>query len=528
MTATRHPRAGGAVAAGHPLSARAGADALARGGNACDALVAAVLVSWVCEPTVSGACGGGFLLHRSAAGRVDLLDFFAAAPGLGLDRPVQPMESFEVEFGTAVQRFHIGAGSCAVPGTAAGLGAAHRQFGSLPWAELVAPAAALARAGVAQTTAHAHLNEILVPVLTLTPESRAVWAPAGRVLVEGEVMYQPALADTLDQLADAGSEDLYRGTLADAVVAFSEDAGAALTARDLAAYRVIRRRPVEVLFRGYRIRTNAPPSSGGLLLAYGLALHDRLPVAADPLAAATVRALAAILREVEARRGSELARTLARGGARRLLSDPSVERGRARLLDDLRFGPQPVAGLATPRGTSHVSVVDAAGNAAAMTSSTGCGSGVFAGSTGLHLNNMLGEEDLTGHGTPRPGERLTSMMSPTIAEGPDGSVLVAGSSGSARIRSAMHRVLAGMIEHGLEPGEAVDLPRVHVSPAGLDCEHGFPPATLRELEAMGERVIAWPDRNIYFGGAQVATLRAGRFAAAGDPRRGGDAVVVEP
>ena len=104
-------------------------EVLARGGNACDALVAAVLASWVCEPTVSGACGGGFLLHRSAAGRVDLLDFFAAAPGLGLKRPVQPMESFEVEFGTAVQRFHIGAGSVAVPGTAAGLGAAHRQFG---------------------------------------------------------------------------------------------------------------------------------------------------------------------------------------------------------------------------------------------------------------------------------------------------------------------------------------------------------------------------------------------------------------
>jgi gamma-glutamyltranspeptidase/glutathione hydrolase len=119
------------------------------------------------------------------------------------------------------------------------------------------------------------------------------------------------------------------------------------------------------------------------------------------------------------------------------------------------------------------------------------------------------------------------MMSPTIAEGPDGSVLVAGSSGSARIRSAMHRVLSGLIEHGLEPRQAVDLPRIHVTPAGLDCEHGFPAETLRELERMGERVIAWPDRSIYFGGAQVATLRGGRFAAAGDPRRGGHAVVVE-
>ena len=248
---TRQAGAGGAVAAGHPLSARAGADVLARGGNACDALVAAVLVSWVCEPTVSGACGGGFLLHRSSAGRVDLLDFFAAVPGLGLKRPVRPMESFVVEFGTAVQRFHIGAGSCAVPGTTAGLGVAHERFGSMPWAELVAPAAELARAGVVQTTAHARLNEILAPVVSLTPESRAVWAPAGHVLREGETMRQPALADTLDRLAEAGAGDLYRGRLAAAVVAFSDDAGAALTARDLGSYRVIRRRPVEVA-RGRR------------------------------------------------------------------------------------------------------------------------------------------------------------------------------------------------------------------------------------------------------------------------------------
>lgn len=519
---------GGAVAAGHPLSARAGADVLARGGNACDALVAAVATSWVCEPTVSGACGGGFLLHRAASGKAELLDFFAAAPGLGLDRPVRPMESFEVEFGTAVQRFHIGVGSCAVPGTAAGLGEAHRRFGSLPWGELVAPAADLARGGVVQTAAHARLSGLLVPVISLTDESRAVWLPDGHVLAEGETMHQPLLAVTLERLAEAGADDLYTGALAAELVAYADEAGAALTARDLASYRVIKRRPVEVDFRGYRVRTNAPPSSGGLLLGYGLALHDRLPRAADPLSAAGVRVLAAILREAEGRRGAAFARSLERGGARRLLEEPSLERGKARVLDDVRGAPALLAGLAAPRGTSHVSVVDAAGNAVAMTSSTGCGSGVFAGRTGLHLNNMLGEEDLTGHGQPRPGERLTSMMSPTIADGPDGSVLVAGSSGSARIRSAMHRVLGALIEHGLEPREAVDLPRIHVTPAGLDCEFGFPAATLAELEGMGERVIAWPDTSIYFGGAQVAVLRGGRLGAAGDPRRGGDAVVVEP
>ena len=235
MTATRHPRAGGAIAAGHPVSARAGADVLARGGNACDALVAAVLVSWVCEPTVSGACGGGFLLHRSATGRVDLLDFFAAAPGLGLTRAVRPMESFDVEFGTAVQRFHIGAGSVAVPGTAAGLGAAHRRFGSLPWAELVAPAAALARAGVVQTAAHARLNDILVA-------GRDAHARGARRLGARRPRADGGRDDAASRrsptrstgMAEAGADDLYRGQLADAVVTFSDEVGAALTARDLA------------------------------------------------------------------------------------------------------------------------------------------------------------------------------------------------------------------------------------------------------------------------------------------------------
>ena len=171
--------------------------------------------------------------------------------------------------------------------------------------------------------------------------------------------------------------------------------------------------------------------------------------------------------------------------------------------------------VTAPRGTSHVSVVDGAGNAAAMTSSTGCGSGVFAGSTGLHLNNMLGEEDLTGHGQPRPGERLTSMMSPTIAEGPDGSVLVAGSSGSARIRSAMHRVLGALIEHGLEPREAVDLPRIHVTPAGLDCEYGFPGRDVARARAAGRA------RHLVAGSQHLLRRCAGGDAARRPVRGGG-------
>jgi gamma-glutamyltranspeptidase/glutathione hydrolase len=527
MPGGRHGGGGGAIAAGHPASTRAGADVLARGGNAADALVAAVVASWAAEPTVSGPCGGGFCLYRDAvSGRTTLLDFFAAVPGLDAHGPRRPMDSFDVHFGTAIQRFHIGVGSCAVPGTAAGVGLVHRSFGSLSWGGLVAPAIALARDGVVTNEAHARLNAILVPVVTATPGAREVWAPAGRVLVEGEVMRQTRLATTLERVADAGTDDLYRGRLAGEIAGHLAAEGGAVTAADLAAYRVVRRRPVRATFRGHELVTNAPPSSGGLLLAYALAIHDRLPRVADPRSAGALHQLAAVLREAEGRRGAGLARRLAHGGARRLLEPAAVAAGVDRVRAALVAGPTPSILMPTPRGTTHVSVIDARGNAASLTSSTGCGSGVFIGDTGLHLNNMLGEEDLTGHGALAIGSRLTSMMAPSVVEGPDGLLAVLGSSGSARIRSALHRVVSAVVEYGLDPREAVDLPRIHVTADGLDCEHGFEPAVLDELEALGERVVRWPDRNLYFGGAQVAVARGGRLLAAGDPRRGGDSAVV--
>jgi gamma-glutamyltranspeptidase/glutathione hydrolase len=522
-------RRGGAIAAGHPVSARVGADVLARGGNACDALVAAVIASWVAEPTVSGACGGGFVLYRDgASGRSTLLDCFVATPGIALQRPARAMDSFDVHFGTAVQAFHIGAGSCGVPGTAAGVGEVHRRFGSLPWADLVAPAVELARAGVTITPAHARLHSVLVPVVTATPGAREIWAPDGRVLDTGDLMRQPRLAATLERLADAGAQDLYRGGLAREIARFMADEGGAVTAEDLQTYRVVSRRPVEIGFRGHRVITNPPPSSGGVLLAYSLGLHDSLPPVADPVSATAIRHAAAVLREAERLRSPAFARRLARGGARAIIAPPALAAGRRRVEAALGGAPSVPAFAPTARGTSHVSVVDLAGNAASMTSSTGCGSGVFVADTGLHLNNMLGEEDLTGHHVPRAGSRLTSMMSPTIATGRDGRLIVAGSSGSARIRSAMHRVLVGLIENDLSPAEAIELPRIHVGPGGLDCEPGFPEATLAELEAMGEPVVRWPDRSLYFGGAQIAVSHHGLVDAAGDPRRGGDAVTVLP
>jgi gamma-glutamyltranspeptidase/glutathione hydrolase len=172
-------------------------------------------------------------------------------------------------------------------------------------------------------------------------------------------------------------------------------------------------------------------------------------------------------------------------------------------------------------------VLDGDGNAASLTCSTGCGSGVVVPGTGVHLNNMLGETDLAVSSLQlAPGMRLTSMMAPSLVLR-DGRVeLVAGSSGSARIRSAIVQVVAAALDLGLPVQEAVELPRVHPEGDVLDCEGGFPDATLEALETAGEHVVRWPGRNIYFGGAQVVAHTPAGFAAAGDPRRGGAGIVV--
>ncbi len=531
MAGATHGGGGGAVAAGHPESARAAAEVLGAGGNAADALVAGVAASWAAEPTVSGPCGGGFALVREAAtGRVTLLDAFVAVPGLGGGARL-PMDAFDVEFGTTVQRFWVGVGSCAVPGTAAGIGEVHRRFGSLPWAELLAPAIALAEEGVEVSPQHETLHDLLAGLLVGTPAGRAVFAPDGALLRAGGHVRQPALARTLAHLAEAGADDLYTGRLAGELARHFAEAGAPLRADDLAAYRVLEREPVRGAYRGHEIIANAPPSSGGPLIAYALGVASPHAPGDDPCGARRALLLAAALREADARRTPALAAAVARGDIAALVSEAALARGAAAVGARLAGGAAPLPGSAfSDRGTTHLSVVDARGNVAAMTSSTGCGSGVFVGDTGLHMNNMLGEEDLVQEGAPplRPGDRMTSMMSPTMVLGPDGMEVVLGSSGSARIRSAIARVVGAIVDDGLDPQAAIDLPRLHPTRDGLDVEPGFASAALAALEEAGERLVRWPDRDIYFGGAQVAERRRGRLLAGGDPRRGGAGVVVLP
>ena len=482
----------GAIAAGHPLPAEAGARVLATGGNAVDACVAAGFASWVAESPLTGAGGGGFMLiHRSRDRSTRVLDFFTAVPeGETSGEP----ESVDVDFsGGDHQVFQIGPASVAVPGTLAGLEEAHRRFGSLPWAELVRPAIGLAREGVELTRPQAYLHAILDLILRHTEEGRAIYGDPER-LVAGDVLVQADLAASLETIARQGAAALYGGELGRAAVAHL---GGQLTLRDLTSYRVIRRRPVRARYAGHEFQSNPPPSSAGVLLAYGL---GSLRGVGEPGSAEAIVELAETMRAQAELRGPGFVRALYRGGLSRLLE--------------------------VKHGTTHISVVDGEGNAVSMTCSTGAGSGVIVPGTGIQLNNMLGEFDLA-----RPakgGSRLSSMMCPSIVVGEDGPRLVVGSAGSLRLRGAVLQIVVNAVGHGLPVDEAIEAPRVHWEEPVLHCEGGHDPAELDRVEALGWKLVRWRRRNLYFGGAAaVETLPGGTLRAAGDPRRGGAGVVVE-
>jgi len=519
----------GAVAAGHRLTAEAGARALAEGGNAVDACVAAAFAAWVTESPLTGPGAGGFALVRPGDGRpARLADFFVATPGHGRDVPdAGQMEAIDIGFGgdgEATQVFRIGGASCAVPGATAGLEAVHTEYGRLPWAELLQPAIELARQGVELTRPQAHLHAILDLILRHAPEGRRLYSRTdGSRLQPGDTLALPDLGRTLEQIAAEGAAAVYRGELAASIAATVEGGGGSLTVADLEAYEVVWREPVRTGYLGHEVISNPPPSSGGVLIAYGLALLDRV-ARGGPGTAEALASLTEVMREQTRARGGSFSEDLYAGGlAERLLDEESVAAGVARIAESL-----PGAAEHAPHGgTTHVSAVDADGNAASLSSSTGSGSGVIVPGTGLQLNNMLGEYDLVGTGPAEPGRRLTSMMAPTIVVGEGRPRLVVGSAGSIRLRGALMQVIANVVGHGLGVAAAIDSPRIHIEEPHVHCEGGFEPAELDRLAAMGYNVVRWRRRNLYFGGTNAVEVDpAGELAAAGDARRGGAGLVV--
>jgi gamma-glutamyltranspeptidase/glutathione hydrolase len=526
---------GGVVAAGHPLTAEAGAEVLRAGGNAVDAAVCAVLTSFVAESPLTGFGAGGFMMiHDRDRGQGGpgaegeeppadvLVDFFVAAGGAdGVERGSE-LVPIPVYFDETPQTFNCGAASCGVPGNPAGLEHVARRFGSLPLAELAGPGVRLGRDGVEVTAAQAYLFEVLEPIITSTPEVAALYAPEGRILREGDTFRYPDMSDALERFAAEGADPFYRGETARAVCERVRERGGTLGMDDMEAYEPIEREPVRAMFRGNKVLTNPPPSSGGILIAYALGLLERLGERSG------VEEIVAVTEAANAHREEDFHEGLHQDGFTERFLDPGLlDRVAGRIRGGDWVGGGGGAGGPGDRlgSTTHIAVLDGEGRCASVTCSNGTGSGVLVPGTGVHVNNMLGEEDLNPHGFHRipPGRRVSSMMSPTVALHDGEVVLGLGSAGSNRIRSAILETVVRALEEGMDAGEAVRAGRLHFEAGTVQSEPGVDEAGLARLEERGLPVVRWKRQNLYFGGAQaVARVPAtGELSGGGDPRRGG-------
>jgi gamma-glutamyltranspeptidase/glutathione hydrolase len=508
----------GVVAAGNPATAEAAAGVLRDGGNAFDAALAGLCMACVSEPVLASLGGGGFLMARPAGGEPVLYDFFTQTPKR--PRPAGDIDfhATHADFGPATQEFHIGLGSIATPGVVKGLFAIHDDLSSLPFERLIEPAAAAARDGTPMEPLQAFILSVVETIFSATPESLALYRSHlkdGALLQDGEVHRAPELGDSFEALARDGEALFYQGDLARRMVDDGLARGGHLTMDDLAEYRVIKRAPLVRDHGGHRLATNPGPSSGGMLIAFALALLDGAdmgPFGGPNHLCLLARAMAATSRaRVEARLDDD-------GAAERLLDHGLLDKYHSEVL-----GAPPAH-----RGTTHISVVDGMGNAAALSVSNGEGSAYIPAGTGIMLNNMLGEEDVNPHGFHAwPADRrMASMMAPTLVFSPGGRTMALGSGGSNRIRSAMIQVLVALLDFNLPLHEAVAAPRIHLEGGLLSIEPGLDPTALDALLNNHPNHKLFPTRNMFFGGTHVACVGPDGPIGAGDLRRGGISIIT--
>ena len=513
---------GGAIAAGDVQTAQAGAEILKAGGNAFDAVLAALFASTIAEPVLSSLAGGGFLLAAPQSGSATLYDFFAHTPRQ--KRPEVDFHPVLADFGTVTQEFHIGMGSIATPGIVKGVFEAHRELGRLPMTEIVQPAIELARNGLDLSPLQAYIFEIVEPIYMSTPECREQYASPsnpGALIAAGERMAVPAKADFLDALAREGDDLFYRGEVAASVARDCEDKGGHLDRADFENFKVIKRDPLLVDYGNARILTNPPPSVGGILIAFALNLLKNTGLGTHDFGSFEhLDQLARVMALTNQARVESGLNQNPLEGAEKLLDAGFLERYRQEVLGAPK----------AHRGTTHISVIDRDGNAASLTVSNGEGSGYIAPNTGVVFNNMLGEEDINPEGFHQwPQDmRMSSMMAPSLLQDQDGTSIALGSGGSNRIRTAILQVLLDVLEFGQHIEEAVTHPRIHFERGLLNVEAGFDEGVGHELSQAFENCKLWDGQNLFFGGVHAVeyNARTGTLSGSGDQRRGGAALVV--
>ncbi|MFS0886491.1 gamma-glutamyltransferase [Aeromicrobium sp. 179-A 4D2 NHS] len=483
-----------AIAAPNVAAAEAGEAIVHAGGNALDAALAAAFVTMVNEVGLVSPSAGGFLTIQPPDGSAPVtVDGWMDMPGRGApDSLGRGTWDIHTAYGGGVT-VTVGPGSVATHGAIAAFGEAHRRWGHLPWAELVAPAIDVARGGFRLSSASRYYLEYV-------DESIFGWDEASHAALRGpdgtigdHLLVVPDLAESLERIARHGPQELYTGELGRQVARDVLDRGGILGPKDLAAYEPVVRPALTARMAGWTLGTNPPPAVGGVCVAAMLRLLAGHPLSdREHLVRVQRRVLGERLRVFD--------------------HTDDLERDAAAFLDLVDR-----EGLAVLESgsTAHVSTTDAEGTACALTISSGYSSGMIARGTGIWLNNCLGEQELNPrglHGLP-PGSRLLSNMAPTVGHHTDGGVLAIGSPGADRITTAIVQALTGLVEDGLSLQGAVDHPRVHVHRAGTPDEE--------------VKVEDPEDLTMYFGGVAATMLTGGgRLVGAADPRRAGAVRVV--
>jgi gamma-glutamyltranspeptidase/glutathione hydrolase len=531
-----------AVASDHGLASAAGVAALKAGGNAVDAACTVALVLGVVEPEASGIGGGGFaLVHIARQHKTVALDFrerapAAIAPALYFkDGKLQP--ELSKRGGLAV----------AVPGEVRGLEEMVRRFGALPFARCVEPAARLAARGFPISW---RLAEGLAGFGHEPPDGQPIGNAAfvksfaGKTFAEGETLRRPELARTLDKLRRGGADAFYKGEIAAAIVEAVRAAGGVMTAADLAGYKVTERTPLETRYRGLRVLSMPPPSSGGIALVEALGvIAARAPTEEDLTrdgrgSSSALHLTAEALKHAFADR----ARYLGDPDFVKIdlahLADPAYHAELAkRIKPDLVIGhdsygtPGPPPAQHKDGGTTHLAVIDADGNAVSLTTTVNLGFGahLVAGATGIVLNDQMDDFSIQP-GVPNafgligneqnavaPGKRPLSSMTPTIVfDGDDRVRVVVGAAGGPTIISSTLEVLQNVVDWKLDAQAAVAAPRIHAqwTPDVVGVEGDIPRDVLVGLEKRGHKTRVFP----HIGTANVLVRTAAGIEAGAEPR----------
>jgi len=497
----------GVVAAGDKNSAQAGADILKEGGNAYDAALAVMLAAPICEPLFTSLGGGGFLLGLGDGKKPELYDFFVEVPKKRLEEP--EFYPIYVDFGAAVQEFHIGAGSVAIPGLIKGIEKVHQEKCTLPLSKIIEPAVKYAREGIYLSSMQASFVKLLEPIFTSTKSSMDVYGIDDKNLIDETHLFKnPQYADFLEAFAKEGARLFYEGEVAREIEKISKENDGLIYKEDLKNYEVIKRNPIDFKYKDYEIVTNPPPSGGGILIAFTLKLLEQYDLK-DFRSYEYVKGLIESFNTTSDFRREHVDEFLHDEKLKEILFNDRLIKNYCTTMNSR---------LNLWGNTTHLSVIDEKGNAVSVTTTNGEGSGHVISSSGIMLNNMMGEEDLNPHGwfAWDEGIRLPSMMAPTAVLKDGHPELILGSAGSNRIRSAITSTIINNLEYGMNLDKSINSPRIHFEKGVVCVEPNLDIAIRNELERH-YKLQYFDSLNIFFGGVQAVN---GNLEGGCDSRRG--------